>query len=85
MAQFDAAMMGVVTFVVAGFLEMLTTGWWVCVVTVDSSLKERTSDIESNHCSSRDYASHCLHMYGANQKKKTRQHSTRDTTRLVQC
>jgi len=63
-------MMGVVeTFVVAGFPEMLTTGWWVNVETVDSSLKERTSDIESNQCCGRDYAAHCLRTYGASKKQ----------------
>ena len=79
MAQFYAAMMGVVTYVDAGILEMLTTGRWVYVETIDSLLKERTSDIDSDHCCSRDYVAHCLRTYGAS---KTRLHSTRDTARL---
>jgi hypothetical protein len=79
-AQFDAGMMGVVaTFVHSGVLEMLTTRWWVFVETVVSSLKERTSDIDSDHCCSREYAVHCLRTYGAS---KTRLPSTRETARL---
>ena len=77
MAQFDAAMMGVVvTFVDAGVLEMLNTGWWVHVETVDSSFKERTSDIDSDHRCSREYAARCLGTYGAS-KNTSAQHKRR--------